>query len=93
MEVNPVPTPNDEYESLVEKEDILVNRIETCTDTIDAVLRSLYEKDGPVHLQTVRDIVSAMHEVQIKLERELLIVRAEKRLAARHMDRKPSGFH
>jgi hypothetical protein len=88
-----MPTPHEEYESLVEKEDILTNRIETCSYTIDAVLQLLYEKDGPIHLQTVRDIVSAMHEVQIKLERELLIVRAEKRLAARHMDRKPSSFH
>jgi|GEM_PF-1917205 hypothetical protein len=88
-----MPAPNDQYEALVEQEDILVHRIKICSDMIETVLQSLYEKDGPVHLQTVRDIVSAMHDVQVKLERELLIVRAEKRLAARHMDRKPSGLH
>jgi len=82
-----------DYEALVEKEDFLVNRIETCATTIDAVLQSLYEKDSPVHFQTVRDIISAMHEVQVKLERKLLIVRVEKRLAARSLSRKPSDFH
>lgn len=45
---------------------------------IETVLQSLYEKDGPIHLQTVRDIVSALHDVQVKLERELLITRANK---------------
>ncbi|MGU3471894.1 hypothetical protein ACLBWT_12170 [Paenibacillus sp. D51F] len=85
-----MPNPHNDYESLVEKEDILVNRIEICVETIDAVLQALYKKDGPVHLQTVREIISVMHEVQVKLERELLILRTEKRLAARFMDRKPS---
>ncbi|MEK5257586.1 hypothetical protein NST74_29505 [Paenibacillus sp. FSL F4-0125] len=77
------------YESLVESEDMLVNRIETCSETIDAVLQMLFKKDGPIHLPTVREIVAAMHEVQVKLERELLLVRIEKRLAARYMDSKP----
>lgn len=88
-----MPTPCEDYEALVEKEDIWVNCIETCGITIDAVLQALYKTDGPVHLQTVRDIVSAMHEVQVKLERELPIVRVEKRLTARQMDRKPLDLH
>jgi len=87
-----VSIPND-YEALVEKGDLLVNRIETCATTIDALLQSLYEKDSPVHFRTVHDIISAMHEVQVKLERKLLIVRAKKRLAARSLSRKPSDFH
>ncbi|MDH6372630.1 hypothetical protein M2444_004458 [Paenibacillus sp. PastF-3] len=77
------------YESLVKSEDTLVNRIETCSETIDAVLQMLFKKDGPIHLPTVREIAAAMHEVQVKLERELLLVRIEKRLAARYMDSKP----
>jgi TPP-dependent 2-oxoacid decarboxylase len=87
-----MPAPSDHYEALVEQEDTLVRRINICSDMIETVLQSLYEKDGPVHLQTVRDIVSAMHDVQVKLERELLVLRAEKRLAARPTDRKPSDF-
>ncbi|TBL77428.1 hypothetical protein [Paenibacillus thalictri] len=84
--------PLENYQELVEEEDNLINRIETCKETIDAVLQTLYDKDGPVHVQTVRDILSAMHEVQVKLERELLIVQANKKLTARHMDHKPSQF-
>lgn len=80
----------EDYQHFVEQEDIPINRVETCTETIDAVLEALYHKDGPVHLQTVRDIVCAMHDVQAKLERELLLLRVEKRLAARYLDHKPS---
>ena len=58
---------------------------------IETVLQALYEKDGPVHCQTLSDIVSAMHDVQVKLEREVLLLRAEKRLAARPTDHKPSN--
>jgi hypothetical protein len=79
-----------DYESLVEGEDILINRIETCSETIEAVLQMLFKKDGPIHLQTVREVIVAMHEVQIKLEREILLVRTEKRLAARYLNCKPS---
>lgn len=79
-----------DYETLVEQEDMLAERIETCAEMIDAVLEMLYKKESPVHLQTVREIVSAMHEVRIKLERELLLLRVEKRLAARNLGRKPS---
>lgn len=85
-----MPTPGDHYEALVEQEDSLVRRINLCSDMIETVLQALYEKDGPIYLQTVRDIVCAMHDVQVKLERELLLLRAEKRLAARPTDRKPS---
>lgn len=34
------------YESLVESEDMLVNRIETCSETIDAVLQMLFKRTG-----------------------------------------------
>ncbi|WP_379156102.1 hypothetical protein [Paenibacillus sp. sgz5001063] len=78
------------YESLVESEDMLVNRIETCSETIEAVLQMLFKKDGPIHLLTVHEVVVAMHEIQVKLERELLLVRIEKRLTARCLDCKPS---
>ncbi|AIQ38564.1 hypothetical protein R50345_30495 [Paenibacillus sp. FSL R5-0345] len=77
------------YESLVKSEDTLVNRIETCSETIDTVLQMLFKKDGPIHLPTVHEVVVAMHEIQVKLDRELLLVRIEKRLAARYMDSKP----
>lgn len=89
----PMPTPCEDCEALVVKEDIWVNRIETCEVTLDAVLEALYKTDSPVHLQTVRDIVSAILETVLKLERELLMVRIEKKLTARHMDRKPPDLH
>ncbi len=79
-----------DYETLVEQEDMLAGRIETCEETIDAVLEMLYKKESSVHLQTVSEIVSAMHEVQVKLERELLLLKVEKRLVARNLGRKPS---
>ncbi|MEK3719242.1 hypothetical protein [Paenibacillus sp. FSL H8-0034] len=84
--------PHEDYQELVEEEDILINRIATCKETIDTVLQTLYDKDGPIHVQTVRDILSAVHDVQVKLERELLIVCANKKLTARDMNHKPSQF-
>ncbi|OMD12608.1 hypothetical protein NSS98_30795 [Paenibacillus sp. FSL E2-0274] len=80
----------DPYPSLVEQEDLLSQRIDTCLETIDAVLQMLYQKDHPIHLPTAQSIIAAMHEVQVKIERELLLLRTEKRLAARQMDNKPS---
>ena len=79
--MNTVPDPQVNYESLVNKEDIFVNRIETCSIAIDAVLHAIYKVEGPLHLETSYEIVSATHDIQVKLERELIFVRAEKRLA------------
>jgi hypothetical protein len=78
------------YELLVESEDMLVNLIEICSETIDAVLQMLFKRDGPIHLLTVHDVVVAIHEIQVKLDRELLLVRIEKRLTARNLDCNPS---
>ncbi|MEB4782124.1 hypothetical protein P5G60_10230 [Paenibacillus jamilae] len=36
------------YPSLVEQEDILSQRIDTCLETIDAVLQMLYQKGHPI---------------------------------------------
>jgi hypothetical protein len=44
----------------------------------------LYKKDGPIDLVIVKEMLTAMHDVRVKVDRELLLLNLEKKLVSKH---------
>lgn len=76
----------DKYEQLVLEEDILIQRIATCEECINAILAYILKNCQSVHLLTAEDIVNAVHLIGKDLQTELLHLRLEKSILAGKME-------
>lgn len=66
------------YESVVEEEQILNERIRACNECVEIILDFIEKRADQIHVLTAEDIVSAAHTIGKDLQTELLHIRLEK---------------
>ncbi|WP_409342857.1 hypothetical protein [Paenibacillus sp. MBLB4367] len=74
------------YEQLVLEEDILIQRIATCEECVNAILAYILKNSQSIHLITAEDIINAVHLIGKDLQTELLHLRLEKSILAGKME-------
>ncbi|MDR6554673.1 hypothetical protein [Paenibacillus qinlingensis] len=67
-----------QYESIIEEEVTLTQRISLCKDSIDILLEYISRHADSIHILTAEDIVTTIHAMAQNLDTELLHVRFEK---------------
>jgi hypothetical protein len=68
------------YERLIQEEHLLANRLETCEDCITAILSRANEGGIDLHVLTLEDILTTIHQIWIDIQVEMLHLRFEKAL-------------
>lgn len=72
-------------ERLVVEETLLLKKVRTCEECVFAVLGHLFQHNDEVHVLTVEDVLTLVHNKETELRTELLHLRLEKaRLAVAH---------
>ena len=67
----------EKHTALVEREDELLEQIDTCQQLLAATWRFLRSSGEPIHLPTVRRLMIALYAVERSIEDELLDIRLE----------------
>jgi hypothetical protein len=67
----------EKHTALVEREDELLEQIDTCQQLLAAAWRFLRSSGEPIHLPTVRRLMIALYAVERSIEDELLDIRLE----------------
>ena len=63
------------HTELIEREDALLERVDTCQQLLAATWRFLHTSDEPSDIPTVRRLIFALYGVERSIENELLDVR------------------
>lgn len=74
---------NEKYELCVENEDILLSKLHVCEQSRDAILDLYFKSDSPVHHETVKEIIQAIHSIELRIQTDLIDLRLEKTSLAR----------
>ncbi|KRE71989.1 hypothetical protein [Paenibacillus sp. Soil750] len=67
-----------QYQSIIQEEATLMQRISLCKVSIDILLEYISRHADSIHILTAEDIVTSIHTMTQDLDTELLHVRLEK---------------
>lgn len=67
-----------QYQSIIQEEATLAQRISLCKGSIDILLEYISHHADSIHILTAEDIVTTIHAMAQNLDTELLHVRFEK---------------
>lgn len=69
------------YNQFTLEENVLAQRIYTCTEITSTLLYLFYKNGQRLHGETVEEILMSIHQIEQDLQTELLHIRIEKTIA------------
>lgn len=72
----------EQYRRMVEQEDSYLEQIATVDMCVNAILDYTYRSKGAFDRIGVKDVLETVHEIELGLRRDLLLLRLEKAMLA-----------